>query len=381
MKKSPSLMLILFLTVNWIIPVAAQSLDQTENQKFEKLDIPRRLVAIDRVCAWPNLSVLKDGTIIATIYNQPNHGLYEGDAECWASEDGGLTWRYRGTPTQHEPFTNRMNVAAGVNAENELVVLCGGWDNIRPRRNSKSSPLEASISLSKDGGQTWERAGTMPPAVKGLSHHVPFGDIMVAANGDLLVGTYAFDVHPDESIPDYKREGHIYAVRSSDGGKTWDKVIPVVKDIHVEAAMLHLGEGKWLAASRRFGYLDLDLHVSTDDGFSWKQVENHGLTIPQVSSAHLLELNDGRILLTYGNRSPGNGGIDARISEDQGKSWSAPHRITNLSGKDLGYPAAVQLPDGRIMVAYYSGGIQQHDRYHMGVVNFLLEEVKVKLPE
>ena len=47
-----------------------------------------RFIAIDNVCAWPNLTLLPDGAIIATIFNQPGHGTLEGDAECWASETG-----------------------------------------------------------------------------------------------------------------------------------------------------------------------------------------------------------------------------------------------------------------------------------------------------
>ncbi len=347
------------------------------DSKFEDLEIPRRLIAIDNVCAWPNLSVLPDGTIIATVFNQPAHGHYEGDVECWASQDEGLTWKYRSTPTQHEPYTVRMNHAAGVNDNNgEFIVLCGGWDDVRPRRNKNSNPLDMAISISNDGGETWERGGTIPPPVEGLSHHTPFGDIITADNGDLVVGTYVFDVRPDDSEPKTEREGHVYAVRSSDGGKTWDHVAPVVKGTHVEAAMLHMGDGKWLAASRRFGVVDLDIHASSDDGFTWQHVTLLD-DIPRVSAAHLLQLNDGRILLTYGNRNSGEKSIEIRVSSDEGKTWSVPQRIINLSEKDLGYPAALELADGRIMVAYYSGGVQHHDRYHMGTVNFLLDEVVI----
>ena len=41
-----------------------------------------RYVAIDNVCAWPQLTVLREGTIAAIIHNQPAHGLREGDIEC-----------------------------------------------------------------------------------------------------------------------------------------------------------------------------------------------------------------------------------------------------------------------------------------------------------
>jgi len=71
-----------------------------------------RYIAIDNVCAWPNLTKMPDGTLIATIFNQPCHGLWEGDIACWASEDGGHTWQRRGRPAPHEPGTNRMNAAA-----------------------------------------------------------------------------------------------------------------------------------------------------------------------------------------------------------------------------------------------------------------------------
>ena len=65
--------------------------------------------AVQGVCAWPNLQMLSDGTIVALIFNQPCHGLWEGDLDCWASEDGGGTWRFRGRAAAHEPGTNRMN--------------------------------------------------------------------------------------------------------------------------------------------------------------------------------------------------------------------------------------------------------------------------------
>ena len=87
----------------------------------------QRFVAIDNVCAWPNLTALAHGTLIATIFNQPTHGGWEGDVECWASADGGLTWNHRGTPTRHQPGCNRMNVGAGTSADGDLIVLASGW--------------------------------------------------------------------------------------------------------------------------------------------------------------------------------------------------------------------------------------------------------------
>ena len=82
----------------------------------------QRVVAAENVCAWPNLTLMRDGTVLAILHNQPSHGQQEGDVDCWASRDG-LTWEKRGTVTQHAPNTIRMNHAAGLAANGDLVVV------------------------------------------------------------------------------------------------------------------------------------------------------------------------------------------------------------------------------------------------------------------
>ncbi len=323
---------------------------------------PGRLIAIDNVCAWPNLVQLTDGSLVVVVFNQPNHGRTEGDVDCWGSADG-LSWRKLSTITQHEPQTNRMNHAAGLNASGDLVVLCNGWDKVAPERNAESRPIQTVVCISRDGGRTWEQGGPVLPREEGLSWQVPFGDIIPAANGDLVAGTYAFG----------KGTGNIYAVRSKDGGRTWPVTAPIVKDKHCETAMLHLGGGKWLTASRRFGILDLDVFASDDDALTWHHVTT--LDIKPVSSAHLLKLSDGRILLTYGNRAQGSYGIEARTSSDGGLTWAKPQQLVPLEKSDCGYPDAIELPGGRIVVAYYASGITQHQRYHMGVINLSIDDL------
>jgi hypothetical protein len=109
---------------------------------------------------------------IATIFNQPCHGLWEGDVECWASEDGGRTWRLRGTPAPHEPGTNCMNVAAGLAANGDLVVIASGWTH-RPRKGEGTAghggdarPLLPWVCRSSDGGRNCSE-----PRILQESHH------------------------------------------------------------------------------------------------------------------------------------------------------------------------------------------------------------------
>ena len=68
-----------------------------------------------------NVGGRKAGTITAAIFNQPCHGAWEGDLDCWASTDGGVNWRFRGRAAQHEPGTNRMNCAAGLAGNGDLL--------------------------------------------------------------------------------------------------------------------------------------------------------------------------------------------------------------------------------------------------------------------
>ena len=64
---------------------------------------------------------LPDGSINATIFGKPSHGQMEGAAECWNSADGEF-WERRGIPAPNDPHTNRMNVAAGLAKNGDLLV-------------------------------------------------------------------------------------------------------------------------------------------------------------------------------------------------------------------------------------------------------------------
>ena len=165
---------------------------------------PKPIVAVDNVCAWPNLTLMNDGAIIATIFNQPGHGTMAGDVDCWATTDGGRTWQKRGTAAPHEPDTNRMNVAAGKANNGDLIVIASGWSNRYPE-GKKGAPFRAGIlapwvSRSADGGRTWNVDKTSFPAkAPNGGTPIPFGDILPGQDGSLCVAIYTalMNVTPD----------------------------------------------------------------------------------------------------------------------------------------------------------------------------------------
>jgi len=328
---------------------------------------PKAAVAVDNVCAWPNLTVLPDGAIVATIFNRPNHGTSAGDVDCWATEDGGTTWQKRGTPAEHDnEHSNRMNVAAGLATNGDLLVIASGWSGVkasgelgRPFRERILAPW---VCRSADGGRSWsvDKEAFPDPwpeaasrAVSPEGFCVPFGDILQGKDGALRVAMYT------------GARGSGFVFRSADDGKTWGGAVAIADDAVLnEPALFHLGEGQWLVATRSNG---LDLYASGDDAKTW--THRMKLTGAAQHPGHLMRLADGRLLLTYGNRLEPKG-VDMRLSSDEGRTWTEPVRVADFQG-DGGYPSSVELPDGRVLTAFYASRTTDHPRYHMGVVRWV----------
>jgi hypothetical protein len=66
----------------------------------------------------------------------------------------------------------------------------------------------------------------------------------------------------------------------------------------------------------------------------------------------MIRLPDDRILLVYGVRVPPYG-ERARISSDEGETWSDEIVLCTDTSTDLGYPASAQLEDGSFLTIYY----------------------------
>lgn len=338
----------------------------------------RRLVptvAIDNVTAWPNLTLMPTGEIIASIFNKPSHGSMEGEIECWASTDEGVSWRKRGVPVRHKAESNRMNCAVGLSADGDLIAVISGWSNqeVAGQTPYSDSPFRAAIldpvvCRSSDQGRSWSVSESgMPPRCPDGGISIPYGDILTGGDGKLRLAAYSAGkamVGLDKQLGDLS-----YIFHSDDDGRTWTRPIPLdTQRNRNETALLHLGNGEWLAAARSS---DLGLYRSQDEARTWRFIAP--ATSARELPGHLLRLNDGRILLSYGDRTE-HKGIEVRLSGDKGQSWGQPLRLCDFKG-DGGYPSSVQLPTGEIVTAFYAQATQQHARYHMGVVRWNPDQV------
>jgi hypothetical protein len=329
-------------------------------------------VAIEDKGLWPNLKMLPDGSIGAFIYNKPSHGYNCGDVELYISRDSGRSWQFRSQVSEHEdePRCVRMNHAVGVNVSGHLVAIVSGWSEGR-----KAPILKSQICISPDNGLSWERRIWN---INSEHDFVPYGDIVRDDEGNLTVAFYAWRPAPGKA--------DFYVARSSDGGYNWEDPEYILSG-YGEVTILRTENNKWFAVgrdvSRMVEYCNqqcapdpLVLFVS-DDGRKWRK--KSVLTLPGQIPGHILELHDGRLLVTYGSRAIGLCGVQAMISSDGGESWSKPVILLNYNGpSDCGYPSTLELEDGRLLTAFYAGeapeegifGLPLHPAYHMGCLNW-----------
>jgi BNR repeat-like domain len=345
-----------------------------------------RLIARD-VCAWPALTRLRDGTLLIANFNRPSHGRMVGDVDTWASKDGGQTWEKRAPGAPHEPGTqsNRMNVAFGALPNGEVLLLASGWslkpDEKSPSRLEIDKVLRPWVSRSRDGGKTWtvERE-TFPELSPGGGTQIPFGPVQAGKNGNLLVPFYDQVKDPKTDKPAWAR---VYVYRSKDLGRTWGEPVALDPATRLsETALLHVGGERWLAFARSDR---LNTYASDDDGRTWTNLGP--ATERYCYPANAIVLADGRVLLCFGNRTVGDPRIEAKVSADGGRTWSAAVRLVSVTPtpqvprlEDMGYPSSVQLADGRVVTAFYAKRTTLYDGYQLAAFTWdpvkTLAEVK-----
>ena len=200
-----------------------------------------------------------------------------------------------------------------------------------------------------------------------------------------------------------------WMIRSTDGGRTWSPRYPSI--VNSPHGPIQLGDGRLLYAGKELwtGQRRTGVCESRDDGLTWQwlaeiparpgdtveqyhelhavectsgrqvvHVRNHNEanareTLQSESAdgghtwsvphpigvwglpSHLLRLRDakGSLLMTYGHRRAPLGN-QARLSDDEGRTWSEPMLISaDGTSTDLGYPSTVELEDHTLLTVWY----------------------------
>ncbi len=154
------------------------------------------------------------------------------------------------------------------------------------------------------------------------------------------------------------KEGRPLCVRTEDGGATWNFLSwigPEPEGFAIMPAAARLSQNELLTIVRRrepdkswiAGYR------SEDNGLTWTPSADPADDLGKGNPASLIRLQDGRLCVAYGYRAAPYS-ICARLSKDNGRTWSEPIVLRNdgLSA-DIGYPRMVQRPDGVVATVYY----------------------------
>ena len=168
----------------------------------------------------------------------------------------------------------------------------------------------------------------------------------VLSNGDWVLCAY------DWSSPNYRYS------RSHDQGKTWIRCEAGKKCLpdFDETMILERRDGTLLMFARDFRPLIVRTESTDLAGSSWTPGAYTGL-LNARSRFFLRRLRSGRVLFINNNAASHRTNLCARLSEDDGETW--PYSLTldtaEVRERNVSYPDAVEVPDGRIFIIYDRG--------------------------
>lgn len=319
---------------------------------------------------WPTLARRKNGELLLAFSGgRESHVCPFGRLELMRSKDGGRTWgwpqvihdcpiddRDAGiveTPQGSILLTNftSLHYAKEFEAAEKIPPgQPGAWEPLkmaewraahyRLTAEERQRDLGTWMWRSTDGGVNWSARYRVPC-------HSPHGPVALADGRLLYCG---ISLWTDRVVG---------AWESQDDGLTWSLLSPFPTrpgdqaDNYHELHAVQAKDGTLLAHVRNHNRENAGETLqseSTDGGRTWSVPHSIGVWgLP----SHLLRLNDGRLLMSYGHRrSPF--GNQARVSTDHGKTWCEPLTISaDGQGSDLGYPSTVENDDGSLVTVWY----------------------------
>jgi hypothetical protein len=302
---------------------------------------------------------LQDGRIAVVLRGGAPHVGIKGRLDLVISSDEGKTW---GEPVVViDSDADDRNPALGQAKDGTLVVgywHCANYDeagNYNPEWETQGKS-RTKVTRSHDGGKTWSEPADID--VSDLGYGSPYGKIVTMPDGAMLMPVYGTGVK-DPATGKPKEPGDFsYLYRSTDDGRTWSRYATVGAENFNETGVVRLRSGEMLAAMRTAKPQDVWLTRSTDDGRTWSAPA--ALTPAMAHPADLVELPDGRVLLTVGDRR-NPFGVRALAGTAGKLEWADAFPLAlSATNTDCGYPSSVALPDGRVLTVYYAVGDKEH---------------------
>ena len=337
---------------------------------------------------YPGVSVLPDGRCLVTFRTAAFREARKGQTvRMCISCDSGATWSephvfFPEAPDidgQSGEFFSMYTTPAGGSEVLGLILRVDTSHPEHPYYNPETNGIvdhKLYFTRSHDDGSSWET----PSILSGMPVSrptAPTAPLLMLPGGEIGC---QFEVHKahQEIGPKYFEGAMIF---SSDDGKTWKDYSVVSNDPEqrifwwdqrinrLDDRLLALF---WTYDDRESKYLNIHASLSTDNGRTWGVHYDTG--VPGQPSQPVL-LKDGSIAMAYVDRT-GSPAIRVRQSFDGGVTWPAGTEVTVFDSEQakqdkektslsdmwtemyqfsVGFPSIAVMPDGNLMVCYYSG--------------------------
>lgn len=327
---------------------------------------------------WPTMTRRRNGELLVVVSGgREAHVCPFGWVELMRSRDDGRTWSYpcvlldsplddrdagaletaRGTLLV-TTFTSVGYESRLAQAEAKKPGEPRAWSAEKLRRwqaaHKRISAAEREVLLgswvlrSTDGGASWS-------APYRSIVNSPHGPIQLSDGRLLYAGKQFWYGRSGQSA------GLIGACESSDDGLTWRWLAHIpsrpgdshASDGYSELHAVEAADGRIIVHIRndnKTNTREILQSESSDRGMTWSTPRAIGVWgLP----SHLLRLKDGRLIMSYGHRRTPLG-VQARVSEDHGRTWSQEMIIYgDGTSSDIGYPSTVELDDGSLLTLWY----------------------------
>ena len=256
------------------------------------------------------------------------------------SRDGGATW------TEQE-FTAALDLDARLRSGGIPLSYDTALDLRHP--DLLLGHYGFCVILSLDRGRTFTRTCRLPSArflqVMGRP------DYVIRPDGACVLFSTVSTTSGVEGRP------VVYITRN--GARTWEFLNFMTEEPRFH--MKIMPSGVWLPGGTLLAAVRVqmegaayslwsEVYASEDGGATW---QFRGRVSDLGAPCHLLLLDDGRVLATYGYRTAPFG-IRARLSADEGRNWGPELILRDDGGSwDLGYAKTVQLDGGDLLSLYY----------------------------
>jgi sialidase-1 len=312
---------------------------------------------------WATLAVRKSGELlVAYSGGREAHVCPFGRVELIRSSDGGRTWSWpevildtpiddRDAGVFETPAGSLLVTTFTSLAYQSVLDRAKDWPpgrllrwqsvNRRTTEKQRQALLGTWMLRSTDGGMTWSAPFRVPV-------NSPHGPAALADGRLIYAGKQLWEPGKKVGVCDSSDDGRTWRWLSDIPARPGDKV----EEYH-ELHAIQASNGYIIVHIRNHNPVNRGETLqceSADGGKTWSTP--HAIGVWGLPS-HLLRLRDGRLLMSYGYRRTPFGN-QARVSADNGQTWSEPLILSgDGAGVDLGYPSTAELPDGKLVTVWY----------------------------